>query len=65
MESTTDQDAMTTLLTPVGPVLSQELLLILGGAFPRWSGWLERGELPAVYVRLARRGDQPAAAAQA
>lgn len=58
MESITDHEAMTTLLTPIGPVLAQELLLILGGQFPRWSAWLDRGEPPELYVRLARRGDQ-------
>ncbi|HEV8647960.1 MAG TPA: ThiF family adenylyltransferase [Actinomycetes bacterium] len=54
-ESTTDHEAMTVLLTPVGPVLSQELLLILGGPPSRWAAWLDRGEPPELYVRLARR----------
>jgi molybdopterin/thiamine biosynthesis adenylyltransferase len=54
-ESTTDHEAMATLLTASGPVLAQELLLILGGPPSRWTAWVERGEPPELYVRLARR----------
>ncbi len=58
-ESSKDQDAMALLLTPVGLALSQELLLILGGSLSRWVAWLEQGEPPELYVRLAQRDGKP------
>lgn len=53
--SATDEQGMHDLLVPVARAPRRALLLILGGEPQRWSAWLDGGDLPETFVRVASR----------
>jgi integrative and conjugative element protein (TIGR02256 family) len=62
--SPTDEDSMTSLVTPVTGGASRALILIFGGGVGEWTRWLgdtsEATAVPAVYARLVRRASSGA-----